>query len=70
MAIPSNVVGIDVSKAALAVCYAVQTRLQHTEVSNSKAGFGQLMRRCGANCVHVKEATGSHYLSLAYYLIE
>lgn len=65
-----NVVGIDVSKATLAVCYPVQTRLQHAEVSNSKAGFEQLVRRCGAECLYVMEATGSYYLSLAYYLVE
>jgi transposase len=43
MEVARNVVGIDVSKATLAVCYPVQARLQHTEVTNSKAGFEQLV---------------------------
>lgn len=33
------VVGINVSKATLAVCYQVNDQTQHLEVSNSKAGF-------------------------------
>jgi transposase len=70
MEVTPNVVGIDVSKATLAVCYAEQTRLQHAEVSNSKAGFEQLVRRCGAECLYVMEATGSYYLALAYHLVE
>jgi len=70
MEVTLNVVGIDVSKATLAVCYGVQTRLQHAEVGNSKAGFEQLVRRCGVDCLYVMEATGSYYLSLAYYLVE
>jgi transposase len=70
MEVALNVVGIDVSKATLAVCYGVQTRLQHAEVSNSKAGFEQLVRRCGTECLYVMEATGSYYLALAYHLVE
>lgn len=70
MEVTLPVVGIDVSKATLAVCYAVETRLQHTEVSNSKAGFEQLVRRCGVECLYVMEATGSYYLALAYHLVE
>ncbi len=70
MELTQQVVGIDVSKATLAVCYPVQTRLQHAEVSNSKAGFEELVRRCGAECLYVMEATGSYYLALAYYLVE
>ncbi len=66
----ANVVGIDVSKASLAVCYQVEDKFQHTEVSNSKAGFQQLVRRCGVACCYVMEATGVYYLSLAYYLVE
>jgi transposase len=65
-----NVVGIDVSKATLAVCYSEQTRLHHTEVSNAKAGFAQLMHRCGVKCLYVLEATGSYYLALAHHLVE
>jgi len=70
MEVTLNVVGIDVSKATLAVCYPVQTRLQHAEVSNSKAGFEQLLRSCGPDCLYVMEATGSYYLALAYHLVE
>ena len=70
MEINLKVVGLDVSKATLAVCYSVQTRLQHADVSNSKAGFEQLLRRCGPDCLYVMEATGSYYLALAYHLVE
>jgi len=35
----TSVVGIDVSKATLAVCYQTQGQLHHLEVSNSKSGF-------------------------------
>ena len=66
---PTTIVGIDVSKASLAVCYQVADKLQHLEVSNSKAGFQQLIRRCGVAC-YVMEATGVYYLSLAYCLVE
>lgn len=66
----ANVVGIDVSKDSLAVCYHVGDKLQHAEVSNSKTGFQQLLRRCGADCCYVLEATGVYYLSLAYYLAD
>ena len=67
---PAPIVGIDVSKATLAVCYQVADKPQHLEVSNSKAGFQQLIRRCGVACCYVMEATGVYYLSLAYYLVE
>ena len=33
------VVGLDVSKATLAVCYQIDDLVKHLEVSNSKAGF-------------------------------
>jgi len=65
----SKVVGIDVSKDSLAVCHQEQ-QLQHSEVSNTKAGFQQLVRRCGVDCCYVMEATGVYYLALAYYLYE
>jgi len=45
-------------------------KFQHTEVSNSKTGFQQLIRRFGVACCYVMEATGVYYLSLAYYLVE
>ncbi|OUJ69796.1 IS110 family RNA-guided transposase [Hymenobacter crusticola] len=65
-----SVVGIDVSKASLAVCYLRQEQVQHLEVSNSKTGFQQLVKACGAHCLFVMEATGSYYLALAYHLHE
>ncbi|WP_375437697.1 hypothetical protein [uncultured Hymenobacter sp.] len=37
--LPRSVVGIDVSKALLAVCYQVGPQLKHLEVTNTKAGF-------------------------------
>jgi transposase len=67
---PLPVVGIDVSKATLAVCYQLQEHVQHLEVSNSKAGFQQLVAACGAHCQFVMEATGTYNLALAYYLHE
>jgi len=51
------VVGIDVSKAALAVCYQRDHPVQHLEVSNTKAGFQQLLKTCGTDCLFVLEAT-------------
>jgi Transposase and inactivated derivatives len=68
--LPLPVVGIDVSKATLAVCYQVNDQVKHLEVSNSKAGFQQLVKTCGAHCRFVMEATGTYNLALAYYLHE
>ncbi|UOG77401.1 IS110 family transposase (plasmid) [Hymenobacter tibetensis] len=65
------VVGIDVSKATLAVCYhPTDQQVKHLEVSNSKAGFQQLVKACGTSCLFVMEATGTYNLALAYYLHE
>jgi transposase len=64
------VVGLDVSKATLAVCYQVNDQVKHLEVSNSKAGFQQLVKTCGAHCQFIMEATGTYNLALAYYLHE
>ena len=64
------VVGIDVSKASLAVCYQVDQQVKHVEVRNNKAGFQQLVKTCGARCRFVLEATGAYYLALAYHLHE
>lgn len=68
--IPLPVVGIDVSKATLAICYQVQEQVKHLEVSNSKVGFQQLSKICGTHCQFVMEATGTYNLALAYYLHE
>src|SRR4028119_828649 len=65
-----SVVGIDVSKATLAVCYQVQGQQHHLEVSNTKTGFAQLVQAGGAASLYVLEATGTYYLALAYYLHE
>jgi len=64
------VVGLDVSKATLAVCYQIDELVKHLEVSNDKAGFQQLVKACGAQCRFVMEATGTYNLALAYYLHE
>ncbi|RZJ86888.1 MAG: IS110 family transposase, partial [Hymenobacter sp.] len=64
------VVGLDVSKATLAVCYQVDDQLKHLEVSNTKAGFQQLVKSCGGQCQFVMEATGTYNLAMAYYLHE
>ena len=66
----ASVVGIDVSKATLAVCYQVQGQLHHLEVSNTKSGFVHLLQLCGTDSLYVLEATGTYYLALAYYLHE
>ncbi|WP_133271117.1 IS110 family RNA-guided transposase [Hymenobacter radiodurans] len=65
-----SVVGIDVSKATLAVCYQVGEQVKHLEVPNTKAGFQQVIKTCGAHCRFVMEATGTYNLALAYYLHE
>jgi transposase len=65
-----SIVGIDVSKASLAVCYQVNEQLKHLDVSNSKAGLQQLVQACGADCLFVLEATGTYHLAAAYYLHE
>jgi hypothetical protein len=44
----SGVVGLDVSKAPLAVGHHPGSSPQHLEVRNPPAGFRQLVRRCGA----------------------
>ena len=62
------VVGIDVSKATLAVCHQVEAQLRHLEVANTQAGFAHLVQVYGANSLFVLEATGTYYLALAYYL--
>ena len=64
------VVGLDVSKATLAVCYHVNDVVKHLEVNNDKAGFQQLVKATGAQCQFVMEATGTYNLALAYYLHE
>ena len=64
------VVGLDVSKATLAVCYQTNELIKHLEVSNDKAGFQQLVKATGAQCQFVMEATGTYNLALAYYLHE
>jgi len=68
--LPRSIIGIDVSKASLAICYLRQEQVQHLEVSNSKTGFQQLVKTCGAHCLFVMEATGTYYLALAYHLHE
>jgi transposase len=63
-----SVVGIDVSKATLAICHQVDGQLRQLEVSNTQAGFAQLLQACGPDNLFVMEATGTYYLALAYYL--
>ena len=64
------VVGLDVSKATLAVCYQVNELVKHLEVRNDKAGFQRLVKACGAQCRFMREATGTYNLALAYSLHE
>ena len=66
--VKQKVIGIDVSKDSLAVCFSLADKLQHLEVSNDKAGFQKLLKQCGADCLYVMEATGIYYLHLAYFL--
>lgn len=69
MLTPQPVVGIDVSKATLAVCHQVGADVQHLEVANTPAGFRQLVRHGGATSLYVLEATGPYYLAVAYHLV-
>ncbi len=68
--VKQRVVGIDVSKDTLAVCFSLEDKLQHLEVSNNKAGFQKLVKSGGSDSLYVMEATGIYYLQLAYYLFE
>jgi transposase len=63
------VVGLDVSKDTLAVCYQVGAHVQHQEVANTLTGFRQLVRSGGATSLYVLEATGPYYLAVAYHLV-
>lgn len=63
-----KVVGIDVSKETLAVCFNLAGKLQHLEVENNKAGFQKLIKACGLDIIYVMEATGAYYMRLAYLL--
>ncbi|QMU27867.1 IS110 family transposase [Adhaeribacter radiodurans] len=65
-----KVIGIDVSKDTLAVCFSLEDKLQHLEVSNNKAGFQKLVKQCSSESLYVMEATGIYYLHLAYFLYE
>jgi transposase len=69
-ATPLPVVGLDVSKATLAVCYQRGAHLHQLEVRNDKPGFTHLLQACGSQCLFVLEATGTYYLALAYHLHE
>ena len=69
MEVSQAVVGLDVSKATLAVCHQVGAHLQHLEVANTPAGFRQLVRCGGATSLYVLEATGPYYLAVAYHLV-
>ncbi len=62
------VVGIDVSKATLAVCYQDTGQTHHLEVSNTPTGFAHLLRTCPVDSQYIMEATGTYYLALAYHL--
>jgi transposase len=44
--------------------------VKHLEVSNTTAGFQQLVKATVAQCQFVIEATGTYNLALAYYLHE
>jgi len=65
----SRVVGVDVSKATLAVCHQPGSSPQHLEVRNTPAGFRELVRRCGTGSLYVLEATDTYYLGVAYHLV-
>ena len=69
MFITQPVVGVDVSKATLAVCHQVGAHVQHLEVANTLVGFRQLVRCGGATSLYVLEATGPSYLAVAYHLV-
>jgi transposase len=64
--LPLPVVGINVSKATLPICYQVNELIKHLEVSNNRTGFQQLVKPCGVHCQFIMEATGTYNLTLAY----
>ena len=64
------VVGIDVSKDTLAICFSLAEKSQHLEVSNSKTGFQKLLKNCGLERTYIMEFTGAYHTQLAYYLFE
>ncbi len=68
--VKQRIIGIDVSKDTLAVCFSFADKLQHLEVSNNKVGFQKLVKQCGVESLYLMEATGIYYLQLAYYLFE
>ncbi|WBA44085.1 hypothetical protein [Hymenobacter canadensis] len=43
----SAVVGVNVSKATLAVCHQQGSSPQHLDVANTPVGFREVVRRCG-----------------------
>ena len=48
--------GIDVSKDFLAVCFSLADKLQHLEVSNTKAVFQKLVKQCDTkSAIHFSE---------------
>ena len=69
MEVSPAVVGLDVSKATLALCHQVGAHVQQLEVANTPAGFRQLVRCGGATSSYVLEATGPYYLAVAYHLV-
>ena len=63
-----NVIGIDVSKDTLAICFLLNGKVQHQEITTIKAGFQKLVKSCEQDCLFIMEATGAYYMQLAYFL--
>ncbi|QMU27110.1 hypothetical protein [Adhaeribacter radiodurans] len=51
-----KVVGIDVSKVSLVICYLAEEKVRHVKKENNPAGFKQLLKQCGTESLYVMEA--------------
>lgn len=62
------VVGIDVSKATLDVCYQEEENILHMQVNNEIEGFKKLLKIISSPSQIVMETSGPYYLRLAVFL--
>jgi transposase len=64
-------VGMDVSKATLDIgWFTVQGKAHHRQVSNTQAGFSQLLAILSPQDQVVMEASGPYYLRVAFFLYQ
>jgi len=65
-----KIVGIDVSKNTLELCYHLAGRKVHKVVKNNEKGFAHLVNITSKEYVFIMEATGPYYYALASYLYQ